>query len=330
MQIDVKTVTIEPERKTFDHLARRFGDKQPTRYQEGSYDIQATENLHYRPTWDPEQALYDPDLSRVRMNDWYDIKDPRQFYYHTYTITRARQQDTAEANFDFVESRNLIEMMPAELREASAALLMPLRHVAWAANQNNTFICGYGYGVTYTQPALYYAMDCLGIAQYLTRLGLLLGDTAALERGKQDWMEAPAWQATRRFAEDSMAIRDPVESFIAWNVAFDGLLYPLVYEHIVDSYLSSKGAAAVAMLTQFMTNWFNETQKWIDAAVKVMAAESDGNRQVLSEWFADWGQRAADAQRDIVGIALPDDADELVAEYHAALSTRMQKNGLDI
>ena len=63
MQIDVKTVTIEPARKTFDHLARRFGDKQPTRYQEGSYDIQATENLHYRPTWDPEQALYDPDIS---------------------------------------------------------------------------------------------------------------------------------------------------------------------------------------------------------------------------------------------------------------------------
>ena len=146
---------------------------------------------------------------------------------------------------------------------------MPLRHVAWAANQNNTFICGYGYGVTYTQPALYYAMDCLGIAQYLTRLGLLLGDTAVLEQGKQDWMEAAAWQATRRFAEDSMAVRDPVESFIAWNVAFDGLLlYPLVYEHIVDSHLSAKGAAAVAMLTQFMTNWFNETQKWINGAVK--------------------------------------------------------------
>ena len=330
MQIDVKTVTIEPARKTFDHLVRRFGDKQPTRYQEASYDIQATENLHYRPTWDPEQALYDPDLSRIKMNDWYDIKDPRQFYYHTYTLTRARQQDTAEANFDFVESRGLIEMMPPELRAASAALLMPLRHVAWAANQNNTFICGYGYGVTYTQPALYYAMDCLGIAQYLTRLGLLLDGTAALERGKEDWMHAPAWQATRRLAEDTMAIRDPVESFVAWNVAFDGLLYPLVYEHIVDSYLSAKGGAAVAMLTQFMTNWFNETQKWIDAAIKSMAEESASNRQVLSDWFSEWSRRAVAAERDIVAIVLADEADELLSEYHAALATRMQKNGLEI
>ena len=27
MQIDLRTVTIEPQRQTFDHLARRFGDK---------------------------------------------------------------------------------------------------------------------------------------------------------------------------------------------------------------------------------------------------------------------------------------------------------------
>lgn len=330
MQIDVKTVSIEPERKTFDHLARRFGDKQPTRYQEGSYDIQATENLHYRPTWDPEQALYDPDLSRVRMQDWHDLKDPRQYYYHTYTITRARQQDTAEANFEFVESRDLCEMMPEDLREMAAALLMPLRHVAWAGNQNNTFICGYGYGVPFTQPALYYAMDCLGIAQYLTRLGLLLGGTDALEQGKQDWLQAHAWQAARHFAEDSMAIRDPVESFLAWNVAFDGLLYPMIYEHIVDTYLSARGAAAVAMLTQFMSNWFNETQKWVNAVVKVAAAESDENKQVMSEWYNTWSQRAVAAQQDIVAIALGEDAADVVTEYQAALTTRMQKNGLAI
>ena len=53
MQIDLRTVSIEPQRNTFDHLARRFGDKPASRYQEGSYDIQAAENLHYLPTWDP-------------------------------------------------------------------------------------------------------------------------------------------------------------------------------------------------------------------------------------------------------------------------------------
>ena len=41
MQIDLRTVSIKPLRNTFDHLVRRFGDKPASRYQEGSYDIQA-------------------------------------------------------------------------------------------------------------------------------------------------------------------------------------------------------------------------------------------------------------------------------------------------
>ena len=38
------------------------------------------------------------------MKDWYELKDPRQFYYGTYTMARGRMQETAEANFDFVEN----------------------------------------------------------------------------------------------------------------------------------------------------------------------------------------------------------------------------------
>ena len=64
---------------------------------------------------------------------------------------------------------------------------------------NNTFICGYGFGTTFTQPCIYHAMDHLGIAQYLSRLGLLLGDTEALSEGKADWMEGEAWQPLRRY-----------------------------------------------------------------------------------------------------------------------------------
>ncbi|MGE0482559.1 MAG: phenol hydroxylase [Gammaproteobacteria bacterium] len=330
MSVDLRTIAIEPQRHTFDHLARRFGDKPASRYQEGSYDIQATENLHYRPTWDPDQALYDPALSRVRMTDWYAIKDPRQFYYSTYTITRARQQDTAEANFDFVESRNLLDLMPPPLQANVAAVLLPLRHAAWAGNQVNAFICGYGYGVTFTQPAIYYAMDCLGIAQYLSRLGLLLGGPEALAQAKQAWTDAPAWQPLRHLAEDAMALRDPVEAFVAWNVAVDGLTYPLVYAHIVDDHFAAAGGAAIAMLTQFMTGWFGETQKWIDAAVRTMADESAENRAVLSTWYAEWTARAAAALDPVAALALGDAAGDAVAEQRGALATRMQKNGLAV
>lgn len=330
MQIDLRTVSIPAQRQTFDHLARRFGDKPASRYQEGSYDIQATEHLHYRPTWDPEQELYDAGITRIVMKDWYALKDPRQFYYSTYTLTRARQQDTTEANFNFVESRGLADAMPEELKAIALRVLVPLRHAAWGANMNNTFICGYGFGTAFTQPCMYHAMDNLGTAQYLSRLGLLLGDQEALEAGKASWMNDETWQPLRRYVEDCLVVRDPFELFVAQNVALDGLLYPLVYEQLVDGYLSSRGASAVAMLCQFMNDWFDETCKWVDAVMKVAAAESDENRAVLQEWTKKWSERASAALLPVVQQALGEGAGEAISEEIVAFTARLKKVGIEI
>ncbi|PKP64160.1 MAG: phenol hydroxylase, partial [Alphaproteobacteria bacterium HGW-Alphaproteobacteria-7] len=125
MQIDLRTVSIKQQRNTFDHLARRFGDKPASRYQEGSYDIQATENLHYRPTWDPDQLIYDASITKIVMADWYALKDPRQYFYNNYTLARARQQETAEANFSFVGSRGLADMLPEDLKRIALETLVP-------------------------------------------------------------------------------------------------------------------------------------------------------------------------------------------------------------
>lgn len=330
MQIDLRTVSIEPVRKTFDHLARRFGDKPASRYQEGSYDIQAAENLHYRPTWDPDQELYDPNLSRIRMKDWYDLKDPRQFYYSTYTLARSRQQENMEANFAFVEARGLQDMLSDELKETALNLLVPLRHAAWGANQNNTLVCGYGFGVVFTQPCMYHAMDNLGISQYLSRIGLLLGGTEALGQGKDTWMNDSAWQSLRRYVEDTMVIRDPFEVFVAQNVVLDGLLYPIVYERLVDTYLASQGGQAVAMLTQFMTNWFTESKKWTTGVLKVAAAESPENAQVLAEWINLWSDRAVSALLPIVNSVVDERVDEMVSEELDAFRTRTAKTGVPL
>ena len=77
MQIDLRTVTIKPLRHTFDHIARRFGDKPASRYQEGTYDLQQTDIFHYRPMWEPDKRLFDPTRTRITMKDWYALKDPR-------------------------------------------------------------------------------------------------------------------------------------------------------------------------------------------------------------------------------------------------------------
>ena len=330
MQIDLRTVSIKPLRQTFDHIARRIGpDKAATRYQEGTLDVQATHNFHYRPTWDPDHEIFDASRSAIRMADWYAFKDPRQFYYGAYTLARAKQQETAESNFDFVEGRGLADSLPDALKDTVLKLLLPLPHAAWGGNTNGAFITAYGYGTALTQPCLYHSMDQLGIAQYLTRVGLLLGDDpSVLDEAKKSWMEGEAWQGLRRYVEDSFVLKDPLELFVAQMVALDGLLYPLVYERIVDKHLSVQGASAVAMLTQFMSDWFDETRKWVDAVLKVAAAESDANRDVLTEWTRSWSARAASAMVPIVELALGADADEAVGEQLAAFQARIQKTGI--
>lgn len=332
MQIDLRTVAINPLRQTYDHIARRIGpDKAASRYQEGTLDLQATHNFHYRPTWDPDHEIFDASRSAIRMADWYAFKDPRQFYYGAYTLARAKQQDTAEANFDFVENRGLAATLPEDLRATVLTVLLPLRHVAWGGNMNGAFIAAYGYGTALTQPSLYHAMDQLGIAQYLTRVGLLLGDDpSVLDDAKTRWMEDGVWQGLRRYVEDTFVLKDPFELFVAQMVALDGLLYPLVYETIVDDVLSANGGTAVAMLTQFMTEWFAETRKWVDATVKAAAAESPENKALLEKWIGHWRDRAAAALMPVAQIALGSQADAVTSELVSQFNTRLAKAGVSL
>ena len=89
MSIEIKTATLDPIRQSFANIERRFGEKPASRYQEATYDLQAEVNFHYRPLWQPEYELNDKGRTAIVMNDWYDLKDPRQFYYGTYVQNRA-------------------------------------------------------------------------------------------------------------------------------------------------------------------------------------------------------------------------------------------------
>ena len=151
-----------------------------------------------------------------------------------------------------------------------------------------------------------------------------------LDEAKKAWVEDDTWQGLRRFVEDSMVLKDPFELFVVQNVVLDGLLYPLVYETIIDDVLSSKGGTSVAMLTQFMTDWFAETKKWADATVKTAAAESAENKAILVKWIGEWRDRAAAALLPVARIALGDRTDELVGEVVQQFNARMAKAGVPL
>ncbi len=163
MSIDIKTAHIEPQRLTFDHLEARIGKgKAATRYQEAVHDFQMTTNFHYRPTWEPEMELFDVRRTAIRLEDFDALTDPRQYYYGPYTIQRARQQDHADSNFALIEKRNLFDALDQVWAARLRRLVVPLRHVEWGANTNNTYLSGYGYGAPFTSAALMQAMDRFG------------------------------------------------------------------------------------------------------------------------------------------------------------------------
>ncbi len=328
MQIDLRTVSITPIRNTFSHIAKRLGsDKPASRYMEGTMDIQAVENFHYRPTWDPDHEIFDTGRTAVVMADWYKLADPRQFYYGTYTIARARMQEAAEADFDMVEERGFADVYPAAAKQVVRDFFLPLRHLAYGANVNNSFIASYGFGTAVTQAALFHAMDQLGIAQYLTRLGLIMDDAASLEEAKRAWLEGAGWQEARRYCEDTMVLQDWFELFVAQNLCFDGLLYPLAYQS-VDGELSAIGGPVLSMLTRFPSEWYGETTKWVDACLKGAVSESAENKALLSQWTKAWRDRAIVAIAPLAEIALGNKASGAMSEVVEQFNARAAKVGL--
>lgn len=331
MSVDLHTREIKPLRQTFAHVAQYIGDDKPaSRYLEATLGAQSTANFHYRPTWDPAHELFDASRSCVKLADWQVLRDPRQYYYGTWTMARARQQDAIEANYQFVESRGLIAKMPDAIRRKSSEVLIPLRHVAWGGNMNNCSIGAYGYGAILTAPAMFHALDQLGAAQYITRLGLALDEPGALDAGKNEWMNGACWQPLRHYVEDTLVLQDPFELFVAQNLALDGQLYPLIYGSFVDDHIVPQGGTVVAMLTAFMPEWHDESARWIDAVVKIAAAESDANRQLISGWIKAWSDRAQTALAPVAELALGAAGQEALKQARSTLDARCKKAGLAV
>lgn len=331
MQIDIKAKTIKPIRQTYTHVAKRIGEGKPaTRYQEAVFDLQATEHFHYRPTWQPEKELYDATRTALVMEDWYKFLDPRQYYYGTYCIARAKQQDSVDRNFKTVEKRGLIADLAPELRQEILDYIVPLRHFEWGANMNNTQICAMGYGTAITSTAIMNAADRLGNAQYITRIALLLGDNdpGVLDQAKSDWTDKDIWQGLRKVVEDTLVVEDWFELFVAQNLVLDGLIHPIFFDQF-DRNIAARGGSVYSLMTEFIFEWDVETRRWSNKQIQVATSESPANKALVTGWFTKWLAEAETAIAPLVNAAFSN-GPEVLANAKQALITRARKSGVDI
>jgi phenol/toluene 2-monooxygenase (NADH) P1/A1 len=330
MAVDIKTNDVQPLRHTFAHLARRFGDKPASRYQEATYDIQSMANFQYKPLWDADHELYDPRRTAIRMGDWYALKDPRQFYYGAYTITRARWQEAIDRQLDFVEKRGLLRALPAATQDEIVFALVPLRHYEWGANTNNAHMTAYGYGAAVTQATMMNTMDRLGMAQHISRIGLLIDGNSgdSLSQAKRHWVDAPAWQGMRREMEHMFVTRDWFELMVAQNLVSDALVYPLMYQHF-DARIAQAHGAGLSMMTEYLMRWYEESSKWVDALVKAAAADNADNKAQLGRWAHTWRDAHVAAVRPLAEQVLGGDAQPALNAVTDALDARLAKLGLN-
>lgn len=331
MQVDIKTSDIRPIRQTFSHIARRFGaDKPATRYQEATFDLQPEVNFHYRPLWQPQYDLYDKRRTAIEMADWYAFRDPRHFYYGVYVQARAKQQELQENSFEFVERRGMLRDASQEDRERLTRLLVPLRHYEWGANMNNGYVTAFGYGSAITQATQYQTMDRLGLAQYLTRIGLLLEEgTAALDAAKRAWLEDPIWQGMRRELETLFVTQDWFEVLVAQDLVFDALVHPLAMQGL-ESTLSQQAANGYALSLEFAKAWYEESMRWIDATLRTAVGESQANSTRLSSWYHLWSTRLLAAMAPWAQAAFGEEGKVMLAGAAAALAERAKRIGIDV
>lgn len=329
MSIEIKTANIEPVRNTFSNIAKRFGDKPATRYQEATYDVQATTNFHYRPLWQPDKTLNDKSHTAITMADWYVFRDPRQFYYGAYVQKRAKMQESAEHNYAFFEKRKLAGYLSDDLKQALTVGLLPLRHVEQTANLNFMSGSAYGYGTTLTQACLYAGMDRLGIAQYVSRIGLLLdgNSSESLTQAKQQWMDNPLWQPMRALCEAMLVQQDYFEVLVAQGLLMDTYTR-VIFGEAFDAWLNDQNGRDLAMLTEFMQDTLKEQGGWADSVYKTAAAENDANADLLRGWVEQWQTKIAAAYAPIIAYFYSDSAEAVQAQIQTELDKRLKKAGL--
>jgi phenol hydroxylase P1 protein len=195
---------------------------------------------------------------------------------------------------------------------------------------NNMQICAMGYGAAITSAASLHAMDRLGNAQYITRIGMALsgGDSSATDAAKKDWLEKEQWQGLRKVVEDTFVVDDWFELFVAQNLVMDGLVHALFFDRL-EKKLNEEGGATYSMLTEFIVNWNAESSRWVDKQVAVAVAESDANKKRVSDWYNKWLQEMTTALMPLADAAFDNGADVLT-EVKQALDQRAKKIGINL
>ena len=328
---DIGKQRIKPLRTNYGHIERRIGNKPATRYQEATYDVQSEMGFHYKPVYDSGRDLYDVNLTKIVMKDWYSFMDPRQYFYTPYVTARSLQQEVMDKNHTMIDKQNLMATVPEELKQQVRDVVIPLRHVEYAANMNNQYIADKCFGASIAGVAAYNGFDHIAMSQHISKLALMLDDNeeVTLLAAKEAWVNDEQWQPLRRVVEGIWVIDDWFETMVAQNIVLDGLLNPLIFGRFITD-ITGKGGLPISMLVSFMGDWYTETIRWTNQLMKVTAKESDANRDLLCGWVEKWLIRVEEALQPVAQKAFGPEGTKHLEDVKQELLDRLAKQGINV
>lgn len=305
MSYDLSPQVIEQRRWAFDELTRRFGQREATRYEEGTIGVQQQENFHYRPLWNPNVEIYDPSMTRLKLVDWYSFLDPRQYYYATYNQARNKTMENLESQLAYVAEKGLLDKIAGDWRNIFLAYLLPLRHYEYGGVTTMTYVARFAYGTSIEQAASFNAFDKMGNSQIITKFALLLPNAdQLLVEGKQAWLEASHLQPLRSLVEHTWLINDWAEAVIVQNLLLDPLLYNLLYQEF-DRVAMENGALAVTFIHKYMTDWLKDNLRWTNALVEAFLNDEqygEANRQAIQQILDGWRPKVEESLRPLAAV----------------------------
>jgi phenol hydroxylase P1 protein len=337
MSYDLSPQVIEPRRQAFDNLEKRFGPREATRYEEGTIDVQQQDNFHYRPLYNPEIEIFDPSLTRLKMQDWYAFLDPRSYYYGTYNQIRNKSSDVLDGELNYASDRGLVEKLNSEWREIFAAYLLPMRHYEYGGFTLMAYVSRFGYGTSITQCASFNAFDKMGNSQAITKLALMMPNPdQLLEDGKKNWMEAEHLQPLRALVERSWLVTDWAESIVLQNLLMDSLVFGLLYDDF-DKVAMDNGVMAVTFMHKYLTDWLKDNMRWTTALMEAFTADSqngDANRAALQEMLDKWTPEVLEAVKPLAKVyqlpARPGDYDAALTRATQNLERTLERLGFSL
>jgi phenol/toluene 2-monooxygenase (NADH) P1/A1 len=324
MSYDLSPQVIEPRRLTFDNLAKRIGQREATRYEEATIDVQPEENFHYRPLYNPAIEIFDTSMTTLKLEDWYTFSDPRQFYYGPYNQTRNKMMEVLDGEINYAGERGLLDKIAGDWRKIFLSYLLPMRHYEYGGNIVMCYVSRFAYGTSIEQCASFNAFDKMGNSQIITKFCLNLPNAdQLLSEAKQNWLEAEHLQPLRELIENTWLITDWAEAIFVQNLLVDGILYSLLYDSF-DRVALDNGALAVTFVHKFLADWNKENTTWTISLAETFVNDpqnGEANRAAIQEMLDKWADKVVAAVEPLGKVF---EMPTLPGDFSAALTKALQ------